>query len=117
MNTKTRDIIAIACCALFAFAGCYKKNKGSRSDVRAGNGDRSVHAIVDGLVFVEPQPDKLIVTAKDHEIVIEKERLLVDKKESGKVPEAAKQFEVFIAGDAVTVSADGVEIFRSEAEK
>ncbi len=111
MKNKHIPMIILACCALFAAAGCNKKTV-SRSDISAGNGDRSVHAVVDGPAFVQPQPDRIIVTAKGHEIVIEKERLLVDKKESAKVPAQAKQFEVTVANGTLTVGADGTEILK-----
>ena len=112
MKTRHTPIIALACCALLAFAGCHK-SKVSRSDISAGNGDRSVHAVVDGPAFVQPQPDRIIVTTTGHEIVIEKERLLVDKKESAKVPADAKKFEVTVAAGTLTVSADGGEVLKA----
>lgn len=116
MKTKHIPIILLACCALFAAAGCNKKAV-TRSDIIAGNGDRSVHAVVDGPAFVQPQPDRLVVSTTGHEIVIEKERLLVDKKEIAKVPAQAKQFEVSVAGGTLTVTADGAEILKAPLGK
>lgn len=112
MKTKHLPILTLACCALFAAAGCKEKTV-SRSDISAGNGVRNVHAVVDGPAFVQPQPDRIVVTTKGHEIIIEKERLLVDKKESAKVPAEAKQFEVSISAGTLTVTADGAEILKT----
>ena len=115
MKTKHIPIIILACCALLA-AGC-RKHTVSRSDISAGNGTRNVHAVVDGPAFVEPQPDKIVVSTTGHQIVIEKERLLVDKKESAKVPAEAKEFEVTVASGTLTVTADGAEILKTPLGK
>ena len=116
MKTTQIPLIALACCALFAVTGCNKRTV-SHSDISAGNGDRNVHATVDGPAFVQPQPDRFIVSITGHEIVIEKERLLVDKKESAKVPADAKKFEVTVAAGTLTVGADGAEILKTPLGK
>lgn len=113
---KTITILTLASCTLLAFTGCRRHNV-SHSDISAGDGHRSVHAVVDGPAFVQPGPDKFTITTTGHEIVIEKERLLVDKKEGAKVPADAKQFEVKVAAGALTVSADGTEILKTELKK
>ena len=48
-----------------------------------------------------------------HEIVIEKERLLVDKKESAKSPAGAVKFEVKSEKGALSVTADGAEVLAT----
>jgi hypothetical protein len=116
MKTRPIPIIVLACCALSAAAGCNRRTV-SHSDISAGNGDRDVHALVDGPAFVQPQPDRLVVTTASHEIAIEKERLLVDKKLSAKVPPDAKKFEVIVAAGTLTVSADGAEILKTPLGK
>jgi hypothetical protein len=112
MKIRSPSVIALACCALLAVAGCKPKTVGT-SSIWAGNGDRSVNVTAEGPAFVSPQPDRLIVTLKGHELVIEKENLLLDKNVRGKVPADAKKFEVNFTGDTLTVSADGTEILKT----
>lgn len=113
MKTATLRLITLLGCALLvAAAGCKRKYTGT-SSISAGNGDRSVNVTAEGPAFVNPQPDRLIVTLPKHEIVIEKERLLVDKTERAKVPEGAKKFEVSVAAGTLTIAADGAEILQT----
>ena len=116
MKTNHAPIITLACCVLFAAAGCKPKFTG-KSDLTASSGGRDIHVSADGPAWVGPQENQFVVKVTGHEIVIEKERLLVDKKESAKVPADAKKFEVNVAGDALTVSADGVEILKTPLKK
>jgi hypothetical protein len=116
MKSTYASLIALACCALFAVAGCKPKTVGT-SSIFAGNGDRSVNVTAEGPAFVSSQSDRLIVTLRKHELVIEKERLLLDKKESGKVPADAKKFEVNFTGGTLTVSAEGAEILKAPLGK
>ena len=90
-TTALRLITLLGCALLFAAAGCKPKTPGT-SSISAGNGDRSVNVTAEGRAFASPQSDRLIVTLPGHEIVIEKERLLVDKTERAKVPVEAKKF-------------------------
>ena len=115
MKTNHTSLIILACCALFA-AGCRAKTFG-HSDVTASSGGRDLHASVNGPVWVKPAEDRFSVKLSDHEIVIEKERLLLDKKESAKVPAGAKKFDVVSDGVTLTVTADGVEILKAELKK
>lgn len=103
--------------ALLAFvAGCKPEATGP-STVSAGAGGRNVKAVVYGNVFVQPQEDRLIVTLTGHELVIEKDRLLVDKSETAKFPATAKDFAVAYSNGALTVTADGAEVLTTTLAK
>lgn len=116
MSTKHTHLVIIACCTLFAAAGC-NPNTAIRSDISAGSGGRDIHVSAEGRAFVQPQEDRFTVKLTGHEIVIDKERVLVDKKESAKVPAGAKKFEVNFTGGTLTISADGAEILKTPLAK
>ena len=70
-----------------------------------------------GNVFVQPQEDRLIVTLTGHEVVIEKDRLLVDKTEAAKFPDTAKDFAVAYSNGALSVTVDGAAILSTTLAK
>lgn len=92
--------------------GCKHEASGP-STVSAGAGGRNVKAVVYGNVFVQPQEDRLIVTLTGHEVVIEKDRLLVDKTEAAKFPATAKDFAVAYSNGALSVTADGASVLTT----
>ena len=116
MKNKPIAIIIIACCALFAAAGCKKKTAG-RSEITAGSGGLGIVVVADGASFVNPQENGFTVKLTGHEIVIDRERVLVDKKEAAKVPAGAKKFEMNFMGGTLTIGADGTEILKTELKK
>ena len=111
MKTKHPTIITLACCVLLAAAGCKPKFTG-KSDLTASSGGRDIHVSADGPAWVGPQENQFVVKVTGHEIVIEKERLLVDKKESAKVSADAKKFEVVADAGMLMVTADGAEVLK-----
>ena len=116
MKTNHAPIITLACCVLFAAAGCKPKFTG-KSDLTASSGGRDIHVFADGPAWVGPQENQFVVKVTGHEIVIEKERLLVDKKESAKVSADAKKFEVVFADGTLAVTADGAELWKMPMAK
>ena len=116
MKTSHLPIIALACCALFAAAGCKQKSPGS-STLSASSGGRDIHVSAEGGAFVQPQEDRFIVKTTGHEIVIDREYVLVDKKEGAKVPPGAKKFDVTVGGGTLMVAADGAEILKTPLGK
>ena len=115
MKTKHLVTVLLTCAALLA-AGCKPKALG-RSDISASSGGRDIHVVAEGGAWVGPAEDKFTVKLPGHEIVIERERMLIDKKQSVTVPPGAKKFEVTVAGGALTVTADGVAIFGTTLTK
>ena len=111
MKAERIITVLLVCCALFAAAGCKQKAPGI-SDIQATSGDRHIHVLIEGGAFVEPGEDKFTVKLHGHEVVIEKERLLVDKQERAKVPAGVRKFEVSFKAGTLTVSGDGADIFR-----
>ena len=111
MKNKSIAIIILACCALFAAAGCKKKTAG-RSEITARSGGLGIVVIADGASFVNPQENGFTVKVIGHEIVIDREHVLVDKKEAAKVPAGAKTFEVNFMDGTLTIGADGAEILK-----
>ena len=115
MKTKPIITVLLACAALLA-AGCKAKAPGP-SELTASSGGRDIHVVADGPAWVGPAEDKFTVKLAGHELVIGKEKVLVDKKVATKVPAGAKKFEVTSAGGTLSVTADGVEIFKSPLGK
>jgi hypothetical protein len=110
-ETMKHIMIAIVCGALLALGtSCSHKTTGN-SILTASAGGRELKATVDGPAWVGPAEDKFTVKLKGHEIVIEKERLLVDKAERAKVPADAKKFEFFCTNKVVRLVVDGTEAF------
>jgi hypothetical protein len=116
MSTKLIPIVILACCALFATAGC-KRGTMAASEISASSGGRDIHVSAEGNAFVQTQEDRFTVKVTGHEIVIERERVLVDKKEGAKIPAGAKKFGVIFGGGTLTVGADGAEILKMPLAK
>ena len=110
MKTNHPTLILLASCSLFA-AGCRAKTTG-HSELTASSGGRDIHVSADGPAWVGPGEDRFTVKVTGHEIVIEKERLLLDKQERAKVPAGAKKFEVVAEAGALSVTADGAEMLK-----
>jgi hypothetical protein len=117
LKTKHIPSVVLACCALLTTACRVKTSTSGHSDITASSGGRDVHVSADGGAWVHPDENQFTVKLTGHEIVIEKERLLVDKKESAKVPAGAKKFDVVSDGGTLTVTADGAEILKTPLEK
>ena len=116
MKSKYIPIVAVIGTALLAVAGCKVKTTG-RSIITASSGGRDVHVSADGPAWVGPGEDRFTVKVPGHEIVIEKERLLLDKQERAKVPPGAKKFEVIADAGMLTVTADGAEVLKMSLPK
>ena len=97
-------------------AGC-KEEAAGPSTVSAGAGGRSVKAVVYGNVFVQPQEDAFVVSLPGYQLVIEKDRLLVDKTEAAQFPAAAKDFAVAYSNGALAVTADGASVLSATLAK
>ena len=128
----------IALAALLALAAGCKHEASGPSTVTASGGGRTIKAVVYGPVWVEPpnaakncaptkapdglgevkgQPDQFIVLVQGHKIVIEKDRLLVDKNEAAKFPAAATNFSVAYSNGALNVTADGADVLATTLAK
>jgi hypothetical protein len=103
--------------ALLALAAGCKHEASGPSTVSAGAGGRNVKAVVYGNVFVQPQENAFIVSLPGHQLVIEGDRLLVDKSEAARFPAAAKEFAVAYSNGALAVTADGVAVLATALEK
>jgi hypothetical protein len=121
MKTKPIPTILLACCALLAAAGCKPKTNNSTgnavSELTASTGGRDLHVISTGGAWVNQQENAFTVKVTGHEIVIDRERVLVDKKEGAKVPAGAKKFEMNFTGGTLTLNADGAEILKTPLAK
>ena len=120
-SIATLAIITLSCCALLATAGCKAKTSNSTgsavSELTASTGGRDLHLVSTGSAWVNQQENAFTVKVTGHEIVIDREHVLVDKKEAAKVPSGAKKFEVNYTGGTLTISADGAEILKTELKK
>jgi hypothetical protein len=102
----------LACCAFLA-AGCRLKNTTSRSKLNMTSLGRDIHVSADSGAGVQADNDQLRVKLPGHEIVIGKERLLLDQEESAKASAEAKKFEVIFEGGTLTAMADAVGILKT----
>ncbi|MEO6740115.1 MAG: hypothetical protein ABIP20_07680 [Chthoniobacteraceae bacterium] len=121
MKSAPNPMITLACCALFAAAGCKQKTSsatgGIKSELTASTGGRDLHVISDNGAWVNQRENEFIVKMVGHEIIIDRVRVLVDKKEGVKVPGGAKKFEVSFIGGTLTLGADGTEILKTPLAK
>lgn len=115
MRTKQIPALAAICCALFA-AACKPNSSNSTGDavseLTASTGGRDLRVVSNGGAWVNQQENAFTVKVTGHEIVIDRERVLVDKKEAAKIPAGARKFEVNFTGGTLTVGADGAEILK-----
>jgi len=113
--------ILVIALLLACVTGCKPATPTGSSIVTARANGRTVkatvRAMVCGAVFVQPQEDRFIVSLQGHQLVIEKERLLVDKKEAAKFPATATKFEVTYTDGALTVAADGTNVLTTTLGK
>ena len=117
MKTKHIAIFTLACCALFAAAGCGHKDNDGISGINASSGGRDIHVLAEGAAWVGPEEKQFTVKLSGHEIIIGTAQVLVDKKERAKVPAGAKKFEVNFTGGTLTLGADGAEILKTPLGK
>ncbi len=116
MKTKHTHLIIIACCTLLAAVGCKPKPIGM-SDIQSISGDRHIHVRAEGGAWVGPGEDKFTVKLTGHEVVIDRERVLVDKTIHAPVPAGTKKFEVIFDGVGLTVKGDGAMIMETPFNK
>ena len=117
MKTKHTSVTILACCALFAAAGCKQKANNLKSELTGSSGGRDIHVLAEGSAWLRPDENQFNVKVTGHEIIIGTEQVLVDKKESAKVPAGAKKFEVNFGGGTLTIGADGTEILKTPLGK
>jgi hypothetical protein len=114
-------IVVFVCCALFAAAGCKRKTmpiiSTAKAELTASTGGRDLHVISDGGAWVNRQENQFTITLSGHEVVIDRERVLVDEKEAAKLRAEAKKFDLNLASGMLTLNADGTEILRTPLAK
>ena len=110
-------IIAIAVLLALA-AGCkFRASSTAHAAASASANGRSVKAEADGRVWIHPGMDEITVKVTGHEIVIEKDRLLIDKNISAQFSATATNFFVGYSNDELTVTADGAKVLTTTLTK
>jgi hypothetical protein len=102
--------IALVATALMTVpCGCKPKTTvlASLSATVAG---REIKASIDGPAFIQPQADSATITFGNHKVRVEKERLLLDDKETAKIPARATNVTVVVSNATLTVTADSTNI-------
>ncbi len=122
MKTKHTHLIILACCTLFAAAGCKPKANIATSSVKSeltlSNGGREIHLIADRpATFAKTEEDKFVLHITGHEVVINREQVLVDKTIHSPVPAGTKKFEVIFQAGMLTVKGDGAMIMETPFNK
>jgi len=80
-------------------------------------GSREVRASAKGSVSIQPDGDKAVVKIDGRTLIVDKDKLLLDGKEQGKLPSGASKIEIEAADGAVKVRADGKEVLNTKAAK
>ena len=71
---------------------------------------REIKASIDGPAFIQPQSDAASITFGNHKVRVEKERLLLDDRETAKIPPSATNVTVVVSNATLTVTADSSNI-------
>ena len=103
--------------ALLALAAGCKQEATDPNTVAAGAGGRNIKAVVYGNVFVQPLEDKFIVSLKCHQLVIDKDRVLVDNTEAARFSATATNFAVAYSNGALSMTADGADVLTTTLPK
>jgi len=74
---------------------------------------REITASVIGSVSIDSSGDKATVSLNGHQLVIEKERILLDGKERGKLAPGETSIAINSTGTDLTVNAGGKEVLKS----
>ena len=72
---------------------------------------------VDGPLAIYPQNDAASIRFGSHDVRVEKERLLLDGKESAKIPATAGRVEIVLSNAILTVSVESKIILTTKIER
>jgi hypothetical protein len=81
-----------------------------KSTVSTTIGPRTVKATVDGGASITTKDDAAVVSFASHTLTIEDERLLIDGEELVHFAADAKNVEISVADDRMTVTVDGKQV-------
>ena len=70
-----------------------------------------------GPLVIYPEDAAASIRFGSHQVRVEKERLLLDGKESAKIPGSARHVELVILDATLTVTADSTNILSAKIEK
>lgn len=101
---------------LILLTGCGRSTV-SRSSLSTTIGTRSVKATLDGPGSITNLGDTVIVTFSGGKLAIDKDRVLLDGKELGTLPEGAKTITVDYSNGTLSVAADGVPVSTGKVQK
>src|SRR5436190_2252428 len=109
----TLALLVSAC--LVVAVGCQGK---VRSSLSTKIGEREVNLTVDGYAFMSPEDaTTVIMSIGNHKLALEKERILWDGKELGKVPGDAKAVQLDYSNGTLSVTADGKQVLSANPPK
>ena len=72
---------------------------------------------VDGPLAIYPEKNAASIRFGSHNVRVEKERLLLDGKQSAKIPATAGRVEMVLANGMLTVSVEGKNILTTKIER
>lgn len=96
----------VFCCVLAGLGSCASQSS-MHSSLSATIGGRDVEASMDAPASMSQENGAAVLTFRGHELVVERERVLLDSREIGTVPLESKKIVVVHAGGKLTVTADG----------
>jgi hypothetical protein len=109
-------LAAVGGCRKAAPAGSSGRSVGHSSG-GASSGSRSVNFSVEGGAGISSSGDTATFNFDGGTLMIEKSRLVLNGKEVAKVPENAKQIQIFYSGGTLTVTAGGEKILTEQMGK
>ena len=106
-------------CALLMLCllGCGSSKPSGPAVLTTIIGPRTVQATVDGGGFISSEADNAIITSGAGKVRVEKDRVLLGEKEIAKIAAAATKIDVVYSNAALTVSADGAQVYPALAKK
>jgi hypothetical protein len=114
--THPGAVLALAALLLIIGGGCNRKTTAHSSGAMTLPG-RQIKFSLDGLGGVSSAGEGAVVAFGKHKVQIEKERLLLDGKESAKFAAAVSLVEVMYSNATLTVTADGTNILTTEIKR
>jgi hypothetical protein len=103
----------LLCGVPWAALGCNSKSAQS-SHVTTAVPGRHIDAHADGPVSVRNTGDQAVVSILSHELIIKRDRILLDGAELATLPVDATHIGVKAAKGELTVTADGVTVARKQ---
>ena len=120
MNISIRTGAAAISISCVLASGCGSGGSvkpAGRSTLTTTIGPRTIKATLDGGAFISTKDDTAEIASGAGKIVVEKDRVVQDGREIAKISAGATSVDVDYSNGALTVKADGIQVFPAAAAK